>query len=361
MTFVYRIYLRVSMVLFWISVILFSLSLFSQTFAEFCSRTICAISRNFMAVLTSFVEFSVAEILVVVGVPTLILYGVLIISLALMCKRDMVKANVKFLGATAMLISALYLLNIGISYHRYPLEFNLKLEKNPVEKEQLFESASAISDMLSEYPKRVSYDNNGASVMPYSFDELSNKLDEAYEKLSNEYDFIVNVSASSKRIALSRYMTYTHISGVYMPVTGEANVNINYPDYVVAFTAAHELAHQRGIAREDEANFVAYLVCIESSDAYIRYSGYLNLYEYVASALYRANPELYKAALGKLSLSARYEMIAYSEFFDKYRDSVASEISGAVNDVYLSSQGTAGTASYGMVVDLAVAYYAGDK
>jgi hypothetical protein len=54
----------------------------------------------------------------------------------------------------------------------------------------------------------------------------------------------------------------------------------------------------------------------------------------------------------------RYEMVAYNEFFEKYRDNVVADISGAVNDSYLQSQGqSAGSRSYGMVVDLAVAYY----
>ena len=59
-----------------------------------------------------------------------------------------------------------------------------------------------------------------------------------------------------------------------------------------------------------------------------------------------------------LPLNAQREMWAYSDFFDKYRDSVASDISGAVNDAYLNFNGAEeGTKSYGMVVDLAVAYY----
>ena len=117
-----------------------------------------------------------------------------------------------------------------------------------------------------------------------------------------------------------------------------------------------EYLHRRGIAREDEANFIAFLVCISSDDAYIRYSGYLNLYEYVASSLYRADPDLYFEARDQLPMTVRYEMSAYSKFFDKYRDSVAGEISGTVNDLYLKGNGTEGTRSYGLVVDLAVAY-----
>jgi hypothetical protein len=127
-------------------------------------------------------------------------------------------------------------------------------------------------------------------------------------------------------------MTYTHISGVYTFFTGEANLNVNFPDYVLPYTAAHEFAHQRGIAREDEANFVAFLVCMESDDAYIRYSGALNIYEYVVSALYSANKELYKENYAKLPTKMIAERIAFSKFFDKYRENTVADVSEATNN-----------------------------
>jgi hypothetical protein len=79
--------------------------------------------------------------------------------------------------------------------------------------------------------------------------------------------------------------------------------------------------------------------------------------EYVASALYRADRDLYTELVKGYSDDVKQEMIAYREFYKKYQDSVVGEISGAVNDAYLQLQGTQGTRSYGMVVDLAVSYY----
>jgi hypothetical protein len=159
---------------------------------------------------------------------------------------------------------------------------------------------------------------------------------------------------------LSEAMSYTHITGVYTFFTGEANLNIAFPDYTLPYTAAHELAHQRGIAREDEANFMAFLVCQESEDAYIRYSGYMNLLEHVLSALYTASPTLYQQVCLALPSAVIGEMNAFSDFFDQYRDSVASDVSGTVNNTFLTMHSTEGTRSYGMVVDLAVAYFAED-
>ena len=57
-------------------------------------------------------------------------------------------------------------------------------------------------------------------------------------------------------------------------------------------------------------------------------------------------------------VALRAELSAYSKFFDEYRQSTASTVVGAVNDTFLQSQGqTQGTQSYGLVVDLFVAYY----
>ena len=152
-------------------------------------------------------------------------------------------------------------------------------------------------------------------------------------------------------------MSGLDFTGIFCPFTAESNVNMDSPACLLPATVAHELAHQRGIAREDEANFIAYLVCISSDDAYIRYSGYLNMFEYVGSALNGADSSRYQAIFGELDRRIYYEEVSYSEFYAKYRHSKVSAVSNVVNDTYLKLQGTPGAQSYGMVVDLAVAYY----
>ena len=77
------------------------------------------------------------------------------------------------------------------------------------------------------------------------------------------------------------------------------------------------------------------------------------------SALSKADSELY-AKYRKEHYPARVgaEMSAYSRFFDPYRDSAAAKVVSKTNDAYLKSQAVkAGERSYGLVTDLAVAYY----
>jgi hypothetical protein len=193
--------------------------------------------------------------------------------------------------------------------------------------------------------------------MPFSFEGLNAQLLDSYQQLVGRIDGLHTYSVPAKPILLSRPMIYTHITGVYSFFTGEANVNTAYPDYVQVYTTAHELAHQRGIAREDEANFVAFLACIEAEHPYIRYCGYMNLLEYVSIALYETDPDAYADLALGFNFTIRSELYGYQSFLASYEDNVIGDISNGFNDVYLSVQGTPGVKSYGLVVDLAVAYF----
>ncbi len=338
------------------SVFLFAAYIISEPFADFFNRYISSFVRAVLAYLSRPIPFSLAEMII-------ILLPVIAVALIIYSSRRFSSSWREVLIFCASILSVLALclsvftVAFAPGYHGSTLDKKLGIERREVSAEELYLTATILAEKTNYEATEVYFGGNDFSVIPYNFDEMNDKLIAAYDVACDKYPFVQRLDSRIKPVMLSEAMSYTHITGVYTFFTGEANINVTFPDYTIPYTAAHELAHQRGIAREDEANFVAYLVCIESDDSYIRYSAYLNLLEYVMSALYRANPTLYGEVVSSLALNVRRELNAYSDFFDKYRDSVASEISGAVNDTYLTIQGTPGTASYGMVVDLAVAYY----
>ena len=251
----------------------------------------------------------------------------------------------------------MFVATFAAGYHAPRLDEKMDITRRKVSALELAETTAILATGMHENLEEITFRYHGSSVMPYSYDEMSRLLIEAYDRVCEMYPFVQQLNSRVKPICLSEPMTYTNISGVYTMFTGEANLNVNYPDYVLPYTAAHELAHQRGIALEDEANFVAYLVCMASDDPYIRYSGYLSLFEYVSDALYYEDAEQYQALIAQLDDRVIGELRAYASFFETYRDAAAADISGVVNDTYLKLHGnTAGTASYGLVVELAVAY-----
>ncbi|NIR77793.1 MAG: DUF3810 domain-containing protein, partial [Gemmatimonadetes bacterium] len=76
-----------------------------------------------------------------------------------------------------------------------------------------------------------------------------------------------------KTLGVTGLIDFLDIAGVYIPFTGEANVSGAQPDLSFPAVAAHEQAHQRGIARENEATFAGVLAAIHADDPLVRYSG----------------------------------------------------------------------------------------
>ena len=338
-------------------VILYIAFVLSPEFSDFFNEYISPFIRVPLATFTGWIPFSFAEfiiILIPVIIVAIVWYGVKRFSSSW---KNVLVFCVSIFSVAAYVFSA-FTLGFVPAYRGSRLDAKMGLDKQPVSADELYETTKKVVEELNELTDGVAFsESSNFSVMPYGYSELNQKLIYAYELASEKYDFIHTFDSSIKRIMLSEPMTYTHISGVYTFFTGEANINTNFPDYTLPFTAAHELAHQRGFAREDEANFIAFLVCIESPDKYIRYSGYLNLYEYLAGALSSANMEYYAKISTTVDKNVKLERIAYSNFFEKYRENVIEKVSDAVNDTFLTVNGTEGTKSYGMVVDLAVAYY----
>lgn len=330
----------------------------SPTFADGFSDTVCAIFRFLLAKLTGWIPFSMGELTVIL-LPFALLF---MIGLSIrMIGHFSAKLYCRTLAGMLSVLFTLYslfVLTLAPGYQGSTLDVKMGLSRDPVSVEELYSTAEILRDKAQAELDDIVFRHGTFSVMPYSLDEMNEKLGDAYETVSEKYDFIQNFRSTIKFVMLSEPMSYTHITGVYSFYTGEANLNVNFPDYSLPYTAAHELAHQRGIAREDEANFVAFLACIESDDPYIRYSGYINVLEYVMGSLNTADSSKYYAFYGTLDYRIVYEFYAQSNFFEQYRDNVVADVSSAVNDAYLQVQGqTAGRQSYNLVVDLAVAYY----
>lgn len=330
--------------------------LFSERFSDFFNRYISSVFRAALAHLTGWIPFSLAELALLL-LPVI----VFVITAAILryygeSLKEMISSIICVLSALAFMFSS-FTLGFAPAYRGSSLDKKLGIERTEVSVEELYTTAQILAKKVAEESENVSYGIDGFSVMPYGYEEMNQKLIEAYSKTCDDYSFVQRLDSRLKPVMLSEAMSYTHITGVYTFFTGEANINVAFPDYTLPYTAAHELSHQRGIAREDEANFMAFLVCIRSEDAYIRYSAYLNLYEYVAGQLAGVDASRYTATFLLLPMNVRSEMAAYAEFYQKYRDSAASDVSETVNDTFLKLHGTEGTRSYGMVVDLAVAYY----
>lgn len=311
--------------------------------------------RILMARLTGWIPFSLAEF-IVLGSPVIAAVVIVVaVRKAGRGKRFFVRTLIGLLSF-AVFLYAMFVFSFGAGYRTTSISRRLGLDRQKVTAEELAGTMRITVDKLNELADEVMLIRDRGTVRPCSHEETATLCLDSYADLADRYGFLPKFRAPVKELVTSDLMTYTHISGMYTYFTGESNLNTNYPYYVNVYTTAHEMAHQRGVAREDEANFMAFLVCIGSEDPFMQYAGYLNMYEYLYSAMSGAR-ETRESIRETLDPRVRYDLACYSQFFDKYRNNTAAAVSNTVNNTYLKMQGTEGARSYGLVVDLAVAYY----
>ena len=340
-----------------ISIVLFIIVKLSTSFADFFNYYLTAPIRAIISTLTAWIPFSIAELLII-SIP---LWATVLIVIGIKRAKISLKSAIRYLCFIICILCVIFMTFVwtySSGYSTTEINEKMGIERAEVSAKELYETANWLVENINSLSDEIIYDADGASVMTYSYWQLSSKLCDAYDVFIEKYGILHNFRSNIKPIILSEPFTYTHISGVYSFMTGESNLNVNYPDYIVASSAAHELAHQRGVAREDEANFIAFMVGIGSDDPFIQYSAYLDVYQKVMNALYSADKKLHSDVASKLCDEAIGDRRAYSEMFKKYADSKTSEVSNSINNSFLQANGQqAGTKSYDMVTDLVVSYY----
>lgn len=160
-----------------------------------------------------------------------------------------------------------------------------------------------------------------------------------------------------KYVMASVPMSYLQTTGIFTFYTGEANINTNSTPASIPFTMAHEMSHRCGIAPENEANFFAFYSLRGAEDPLTAYSAYMMALTYCQNRLYSADRVAWKKLASEYCVELSSDYRQYSLHWDRY-EGKAAEVSEAVNDSYLHSQGQAsGVDSYGEMVDLMLAWY----
>ena len=356
-----RRFWAISGILTLVSLVLFLLFRISVSFSDWFSVYPASFFRWITAFFSSFVPFSVFEATIgayVIFLVILIGEGICLL-IGKKKKRSGFLRRLSVAVLIPILVTDLFVFTFAASYSRRGVADLMALDTEHTEQEEVFSALESLSSILNETVPLLAVNENGESLAAYDFAELSKRVNGAADAFAERNGFFQRDGFSAKRFLTSRVMTYTHLSGVYGFFTGEACVNTNYPHFIVAASTAHELAHARGIAPENECNFLATVMLIESEDAYLRYCGAFYLFDEISAVCRRLDRERTDRILSETDATVQRDAAAFSRFFEPYRDSAAAKLADGANDMYLKSMGQSdGTVSYSRVVSLLAAYFA---
>lgn len=259
--------------------------------------------------------------------------------------------------AAASIIYFSFILLWGLNYHRLPFSTISKLEVKPSTTSELTELCKSLADRANLLRSSALEDSKGVVKFSGNYRDVFKRASLGYENASKLYPELGGKYGSPKGVLLSRLMSYTGITGVYFPFTGEANVNISVPGFDIPATACHEMAHQRGFAREDEANYIAYLACRLHPDIDFQYSGTLLALIHSTNALYLADRDAFNEVRLMYSEGLNQDLKELNNYWRQFEGPV-SEVSDKINDTYLKANNQQdGVQSYGRMIDLLLAEY----
>lgn len=241
----------------------------------------------------------------------------------------------------------------GLNYNRQGIARQLNLQVKPYTLPDVLQLTETVQARLNQYAaqtdsiKRNELDNNT---------KLFQKAISVYAVAENRFPFLHYAFPSVKPSLYSRVGHYFGFTGYYNPFSGEAQIKTSVPVFLKPFVATHEIAHQLGYAKENEANFVAFLSSRQSADVDVLYSLYYDLYSYALREVYSRDTA---AAMG-FKKSLHPQVLRDNETFKAYFISTQNSVEPLITrfyDQYLKwNNQREGVQTYNEVVALLIAY-----
>ena len=312
-------------------------------------------SRSFFPIVSYYIshfseqfKFSLGEWLFIIA---LIAFAFFCVRLCL--KRRFIKLLTSILLITGI-IYMVFLFSWGLNYYRAPLSDTMKLKRGDVTAAELTELCKALTIKANQLADNQIIALEG-SVSGDTLDFI-NKAADGYAALSEKWDFLETNGNTVKPIYNSKLLSWMGISGVYLFYTAEPNINIDQPFFMRASSACHELAHRIGFAREDEANFLAWLACSNNTSLEYQYSGALLALINISNALAASDWDAFSEIRDSYSPKLRADLTALNEYWADF-DGPWDKIVDRLNDLYLKGNNQpSGTRSYGEMIYLLLDY-----
>ena len=273
----------------------------NPTIALAVDRYLGAPLRAFLSSLSARVDVSVSEWLLL-SLP--VIFAVLFFSALFAAKSARATVWVgRLLLFLLLLVLSVYVLAFAPGEYRPPLAMALGLSDAPPTAEEVISCVawlSSLSAAETDYP--------GA-------DAVTEAVRAAFFNAAEKYGFFANGGVSVKETSSPLFLRRGYF-GLYAFLLGEITLTSDCPDATRAFTLAHEMAHSSGFAREEEADIVAFLACLDSEDAYLTAAAATGMLGRVLCVLYEASPPLWERASALLTDDARSELFEAGEIYE---------------------------------------------
>ena len=338
-------------------IILFETLKTSQALMSAWVFGLMAPAERFLGRMWSVFPFSVAEVLAALFLAGCVIW--LVQAMALVVRQ---KAPLPFLRRLSALGAAWLWLWAGLcwlwnaAYYTPTFAQREGLNTLPYSVEELAAVTEYFARQAAALAPQVPRDEEGHFAENLS--ECFDRGPSIYQNIAGEFPSLDIKPVKAKPLLFSRLQSILGFTGIYFPFTGEANVNTDAPACLVPSTIGHEMAHQRMVSSELEANFVGIAACTSCNDVVFQYSGYLMGLINLCNALYPVATDAWREIAEQTFNRELDTDWSDNNAYWAALESPAEDVAGDVYDSFLrSNDQELGIRSYGACVDLLVNYY----
>lgn len=303
--------------------------------------------------LLGFLPFSVGDLLYAAAALYFIylLYKAIVVIKTKGFSKILVLAGFKRFLKVVLVIYIWFNLLWGLNYNRQGIAHQLKLDVQQYTLQDVTDLTQNLQQQLNFYAAKVDTTQIWADT-----DTLLSAAVATYKNAERHYPYLKYRQPTLKPSLYTHVGQYFGFTGYYNPFTGEAQLKTTIPSFSKPFVTLHEVAHQLGYAKENEANFVAFLSGKHAGNVAVLYSVYYELYRYALREV--AHRDTAVAAAFKATLHPR--VLRDNEILKAYLLSTQNKIAPLTTffyDHYLKANDQAeGVQTYNRVVALLVAY-----
>ena len=319
------------------------------------SRVVYPLISAFLRKISGWVPFSIGDIFYFICFYWLLWVVVKFCKELIIIKSGSVDFKQRIFSTTVIIFSAYIIFNLlwGINYNRQGIASQLNIKSGEYDSIELYkinllllEKVNSTKDSVIKKKLKIA-DNT----------MLFNIAKKAYQSAAEQNGFMKYENASIKSSLWGWLGNYLGYSGYYNPFTGEAQVNTTVPVFLRPYIACHEIAHQLGYAKENEANFVGYLAAKKSDNELLQYSAYLDLFMYANRTLYILDSASSIRLRKQLSLPVKKDIKVWRDFI-KYHENFLEPVITKLYGVFLKNNSQPmGIMTYDEVTDLLIHYY----
>jgi hypothetical protein len=329
-------------------------SLNSLFIEKYYSTGIYPYVARFFRIIFGWIPFSIGDILYAVAAIYLLVKVFRLVKLLFKRPVDkgVLKAKALKLGFLLAIVYLVFNISWGLNYNRLGIGHQLSLDTASYTNEDLKQITSLLVEKVNQ-TRRTLADKIAYPPYPEIFDQSV----AAYKVAEKQYPFLEYDYRSIKKSLYGRLGNVVGFLGYYNPFTGESQLNLTQPRFLIPFVTCHEIAHQLGYASEKQANFIGYLSAVNSPNPLFHYSAYFDLFNYANRELSMQDSVQAKENYRQLDTLVKVDFQELREFLKKNKNPV-EPIMRIFYDQYLrANQQAKGYKSYNEVIALLIAHY----